>query len=109
MPLLALSAKARLMVPVGAMDSRCELRSPCWRMRSFSGCGSREVDQIFSALALRQRFKKGDQFAQGGGVFGHAHFLAGLSAKSTTGMAMNFCHCASLSACEATPSCTHSA
>ena len=34
MPLLALSAKARLMVPVGALDSRCELRSPCWRMRS---------------------------------------------------------------------------
>ena len=28
MPLLALSAKARLMVPVGAIDSRCELRRP---------------------------------------------------------------------------------
>ena len=29
MPLVALSAKARLMVPVGAIDSRCELRRPC--------------------------------------------------------------------------------
>ncbi len=42
MPLLALSAKARLIVPVGAIDSRCELRSPWRRMRSRSGAGSRE-------------------------------------------------------------------
>ena len=42
-PLLALSANARLIVPVGAIDSRCELRSPCSRMRSFSGCGRREA------------------------------------------------------------------
>jgi hypothetical protein len=43
MPLLALSAKARLMVPVGAIDSRCELRMPCLRMRSLSGAGRREA------------------------------------------------------------------
>ena len=30
MPLEALSAKARLMVPVGAMDSRWLLRRPCF-------------------------------------------------------------------------------
>src|SRR5574340_43787 len=40
MPLLALSANARLIVPVGAIDSRCELRSPWARILSFSGCGS---------------------------------------------------------------------
>ena len=34
MPLDALSAKARLMVPVGAIDSRCELRMPCLRIAS---------------------------------------------------------------------------
>ena len=43
MPLLALSAKARLMVPVGAMDSRCELRTPCLRIFSFSAAGRREA------------------------------------------------------------------
>jgi hypothetical protein len=43
MPLLALSAKARLMVPVGAIDSRCELRRPCARMRSRSSAGRREA------------------------------------------------------------------
>ena len=43
MPLEALSAKARLMVPVGAMDSRCELRSPYARILSFSGCGRRDA------------------------------------------------------------------
>ena len=51
MPLLALSAKARLMVPVGAMDSRCELRSPCWRMRSRSRSGRR----LAKVLPLRYR------------------------------------------------------
>ena len=39
MPLLALSAKARLMVPVGAIDSRCELRMPVARIFAFSSCG----------------------------------------------------------------------
>ena len=34
MPLEALSANARLMVPVGAMDSRCELRRPWARILS---------------------------------------------------------------------------
>ena len=43
MPLLALSAKARLMVPVGAMESRCELRSPWSRTRSFRAAGRREA------------------------------------------------------------------
>ena len=28
---------------VGAMDSRCELRRPCVRMRSLSGVGNREA------------------------------------------------------------------
>ena len=32
MPFEALSAKASEMVPVGAIDSRCELRSPCLRI-----------------------------------------------------------------------------
>ncbi len=57
MPLLALSAKARLMVPVGAIDSRCELRSPCWRMRSFSGCGRR--DAKVPALRYRSALNSG--------------------------------------------------
>jgi hypothetical protein len=41
MPFDALSAKARLMVPVGAIDSRCELRSPFFRIASFKSSGSR--------------------------------------------------------------------
>jgi hypothetical protein len=43
MPFEALSAKARLMVPVGAIDSRCELRMPCLRIASFNPCGRREA------------------------------------------------------------------
>ena len=43
MPLLALSAKARLMVPVGAIDSRCELRMPQARMRVFIGSDRRDA------------------------------------------------------------------
>ncbi len=43
MPLEALSAKASEMVPVGAMDIRCELRMPCLRIRSFTSCGRREA------------------------------------------------------------------
>ena len=43
MPLLALSAKASEMVPVGAIDSRCELRMPCLRILSFSSAGRREA------------------------------------------------------------------
>jgi hypothetical protein len=43
MPFDALSAKARLMVPVGAMDSRCELRRPCERILSLSACGRRDA------------------------------------------------------------------
>jgi len=41
MPLEALSAKARLMVPVGAIDSRCELRSPCFLISCLSAAGRR--------------------------------------------------------------------
>ncbi len=44
MPLLALSAKARLIVPVGAIDSRCELRRPCARTLSFNAGGRREAN-----------------------------------------------------------------
>jgi hypothetical protein len=68
MPLLALSANARLMVPVGAIDSRCELRMPCARILSFSACGSRDAklprDKYRSALnsgnAPRSRARSAD-------------------------------------------------
>ena len=43
MPLEALSAKARLMVPVGAIESRCELRMPCCRICSLISAGRREA------------------------------------------------------------------
>ena len=43
MPLEALSAKASEIVPVGAMESRCELRMPCLRILSFRSCGRREA------------------------------------------------------------------
>ena len=43
MPLLALSAKASEMVPVGAMESRWELRMPCSRISAFSSAGRREA------------------------------------------------------------------
>jgi hypothetical protein len=39
MPLEALSAKARLMVPVGAMDSRWEFLRPFFRIRAFISSG----------------------------------------------------------------------
>ncbi len=41
MPFEALSAKASVMVPVGAIDSRCELRMPCARIAARTGSGSR--------------------------------------------------------------------
>jgi len=41
MPPEALPAKASEMVPVGAIDSRCELRMPLTRMRAFSSAGRR--------------------------------------------------------------------
>jgi hypothetical protein len=41
MPLEALSAKARLTVPVGAIDSRWLLRMPCWRMAALMSSGRR--------------------------------------------------------------------
>ena len=41
MPLEALSAKARLTVPVGAIDSRWLLRMPCLRIAAFSGSSRR--------------------------------------------------------------------
>ena len=54
MPLEALSAKARLIVPVGAIDSRCELRMPCLRILSLTSAGRREAklppDSYRSAL-----------------------------------------------------------
>src|SRR6185295_6669946 len=42
-PLEALSAKARLMVPVGAIDSRWELRMPCLRIACLMFSGNREA------------------------------------------------------------------
>jgi hypothetical protein len=54
MPLLALSAKASEMVPVGAIDSRCELRRPFFRMASLISDGRRDAklppDRYMSAL-----------------------------------------------------------
>jgi hypothetical protein len=44
MPFAALSANASEIVPVGAIDSRCELRKPCSRMRCFSGSGRRDAN-----------------------------------------------------------------
>ena len=56
MPLEALSAKARLIVPVGAIDSRCELRMPFARIRLFSSAGRRAAklvpDRYMSALNI---------------------------------------------------------
>src|SRR5688572_21893164 len=56
MPLEALSAKARLMVPVGAIAIRWELRMPCFRIASLIGCGRREAklppDRYRSALNI---------------------------------------------------------
>ncbi len=50
----ALSAKARLMVPVGAIESRWELRMPEFLIFSFNSDGSREAkfppDRYRSAL-----------------------------------------------------------
>jgi hypothetical protein len=78
MPLLALSAKARLMVPVGAMDSRCELRRPWPRILSFSAAGReraaflREVGRRVVgrvAQALRDALRL---VARGGGVVAQA-------------------------------------
>ncbi len=43
MPFEALSANARLMVPVGAIDSRCELRMPWVRIFCFTSVGRREA------------------------------------------------------------------
>ena len=40
MPLEALSAKAMLMVPVGAIDNRWLLRMPYWRMSDLISSGS---------------------------------------------------------------------
>ena len=58
MPLLALSANARLIVPVGAIDSRCELRRPPERMRSFSGAGRRDAN--VPRLRKRSALKSGN-------------------------------------------------
>src|SRR5215831_4346359 len=46
MPFEALSAKARLIVPVGAIDSRCELRIPFSRIRAFSSAGRRAANPV---------------------------------------------------------------
>ena len=43
MPFEALSAKARLIVPVGAIDSRWLLRSPCSRISARRSSGSRRA------------------------------------------------------------------
>jgi len=36
-----LSAKASEIVPVGAIDKRCELRRPCWRIALLISAGRR--------------------------------------------------------------------
>ena len=43
MPFEALSAKASEMVPVGAIDKRCELRRPCLRISFLTSVGRREA------------------------------------------------------------------
>ena len=43
MPPEALPAKASEIVPVGAIDSRCELRMPDWRICCLSASGRREA------------------------------------------------------------------
>src|SRR5512139_505632 len=43
MPPDALPANASEIVPVGAIDSRCELRMPCARICAFSSSGRREA------------------------------------------------------------------
>ena len=43
MPFEALSAKARLIVPVGAIDSRWLLRRPCARISARISSGSRRA------------------------------------------------------------------
>ncbi len=54
MPLLALSANARLIVPVGAIESRCELRMPYFLIFSLTLFDRREAklppDKYRSAL-----------------------------------------------------------
>ncbi len=54
MPFDALSAKARLIVPVGAIESRCEFVMPCFLICSFNPEGRREEkllpDKYKSAL-----------------------------------------------------------
>ena len=46
MPFEALSAKARLIVPVGAIESRWELRIPCLRIRAFTSSGRRAAKLV---------------------------------------------------------------
>jgi hypothetical protein len=54
MPLEALSAKARLMVPVGAMDRRWLFLRPCFLISALISCGRRVAklvpDRYMSAL-----------------------------------------------------------
>ena len=58
MPLEALSAKARLTVPVGAIDSRWLLRMPCLRMAAFSGssqaAGEGAIFQVLRGVEGRE-------------------------------------------------------
>ena len=56
MPLEALSAKASEMVPVGAIDSRCELRRPCLRISVLTSLGRGEAKlPPESKLGVEQR------------------------------------------------------
>ena len=46
MPFEALSAKASEMVPVGAIDNRCELRRPCLRISALTSAGGRREAEV---------------------------------------------------------------
>jgi hypothetical protein len=59
MPFEALSANARLIVPVGAIDSRWLLRMPCLRICALMSSGSRAAklvpDQVQVGVEQRER------------------------------------------------------
>jgi len=75
MPFDALSAKARLIVPVGAIESRCELRTPFLRICAFSSAG-RRARSSSPRDTCRPEQRKGAAFLRelhGGPIGGVAH------------------------------------
>ena len=61
-PFEALSAKASEMVPVGAMDSRCELRRPCLRISALTSLGRREAEVAAGQVKLGVEQREGAAF-----------------------------------------------